>query len=84
MKITELRTPCVLVDAARMERNLQRMQAGVDARGLRLRPHAKTHKSVELARRQIAGGAVGICCAKLGDGDNVVKARAVAKIETTT
>jgi D-serine deaminase-like pyridoxal phosphate-dependent protein len=69
MTLTELRTPCVLVDRARMERNLDRMQAAATARGLRLRPHAKTHKSVELARRQIAGGAVGICCAKLGEAE---------------
>ena len=59
----------MLVDRTRMERNLDRMQAAADARGLRLRPHAKTHKSVELARRQIAGGAVGICCAKLGEAE---------------
>ena len=52
-----------------MERNLERMQAAATARGLRLRPHAKTHKSIEWARRQIAGGAVGICCAKLGEAE---------------
>jgi D-serine deaminase-like pyridoxal phosphate-dependent protein len=45
------------------------MQAAADARGLRLRPHAKTHKSSVLALRQIAGGAVGICCAKLGEAE---------------
>jgi D-serine deaminase-like pyridoxal phosphate-dependent protein len=69
MTLTQLRTPCVLVDRARVERNLDRMQAAAKARGLRLRPHAKTHKSVQLARRQIAGGAVGICCAKLGEAE---------------
>lgn len=52
-----------------MERNLDRMQSAARARGLRLRPHAKTHKSVELAKRQIAGGAIGICCAKLGEAE---------------
>lgn len=52
-----------------MEKNLDRMQAAVDARALRLRPHAKTHKSIDLARRQVAGGAVGICCAKLGEAE---------------
>src|SRR5688500_10435482 len=67
--ITELRTPCVLVDRARMSQNLQRMQAAANARGLRLRPHAKTHKSIALADRQIRGGAVGICCAKLGEAE---------------
>jgi D-serine deaminase-like pyridoxal phosphate-dependent protein len=45
------------------------MQAAASARGLRLRPHAKTHKSIDLARRQIAQGAVGICCAKLGEAE---------------
>lgn len=69
MKLSQLRTPCVLVDTARVERNLERLQSSVNSRGLRLRPHAKTHKSVELARRQIAGGAIGICCAKLGEAE---------------
>ena len=45
------------------------MQAAVDARGCRLRPHAKTHKSPDLARVQIDRGAVGICCAKLGEAE---------------
>ena len=69
VNLTELRTPCVLVDSARVERNLDRLQAAVDTRGLRLRPHAKTHKSIDFAKRQIAGGAVGICCAKLGEAE---------------
>ncbi|MDQ3439698.1 MAG: alanine racemase [Planctomycetota bacterium] len=59
----------MLVDHTRMSQNLQRMQAAATARGLRLRPHAKTHKSVALAQRQIADGAVGICCAKLGEAE---------------
>lgn len=45
------------------------MQTAADARNLRLRPHAKTHKSIDLARLQIARGAVGICCAKLGEAE---------------
>ena len=69
MHITELRTPAVLIDDGRVERNIERMQATVDAAGQRLRPHAKTHKSPELARRQIARGAVGICCAKIGEAE---------------
>ncbi len=69
MKITDLRTPCVLVDHERVERNIDRMQATVDAHGLRLRPHSKTHKSPDLARVQLGRGAVGICCAKLGEAE---------------
>ena len=59
----------MLVDHARLERNIDRMQSAATARGLRLRPHAKTHKSPELARVQIGRGAVGICCAKLGEAE---------------
>jgi D-serine deaminase-like pyridoxal phosphate-dependent protein len=59
----------VLVDWPRVERNLDRMQAAATAGGLRLRPHAKTHKSPEVARLQLARGAVGICCAKLGEAE---------------
>ena len=67
--LAELRTPAVLVEQSRAERNLDRMQAAADARGLRLRPHAKTHKSVTFARLQVGRGAVGICCAKLGEAE---------------
>jgi D-serine deaminase-like pyridoxal phosphate-dependent protein len=69
VNLTQLRTPCVLVDDARVERNLERLQSAATSRGLRLRPHAKTHKSVALAMRQVATGASGICCAKLGEAE---------------
>ncbi|HEV3486321.1 MAG TPA: alanine racemase [Vicinamibacterales bacterium] len=69
MHISELRTPTVLIDETRVDRNIDRMQAAADRRGLRLRPHAKTHKSPELARRQIGRGAVGVCCAKIGEAE---------------
>lgn len=69
MNISEIPTPAVLVDAATLKRNLERMQTAVTAHGKRLRPHAKTHKSPEIARMQIAQGAAGICCAKLGEAE---------------
>lgn len=68
-KITDLPTPAVLIDAPRLERNLSTMQAAANAAGLRLRPHAKTHKSPHIARMQLERGAVGICCAKLGEAE---------------
>ena len=67
--ITDLPTPAVLVDAQKLERNLSTMQAAANARGLKLRPHAKTHKSPHIARLQLERGAVGICCAKLGEAE---------------
>ena len=69
MNISEIPTPAVLVDVTKLKRNLETMQAAVTANGKRLRPHAKTHKSPEIARMQIAQGAVGICCAKLGEAE---------------
>jgi D-serine deaminase-like pyridoxal phosphate-dependent protein len=69
MRLTDLPTPSVLVEQSRVERNVDRMQAAAAARGLRLRPHAKTHKSVALARLQVGRGAAGICCAKLGEAE---------------
>jgi len=67
--LNDLRTPAVLIDKARALRNIDRMQAAADARGIRLRPHSKTHKSPVVARWQIERGAVGICCAKLGEAE---------------
>jgi D-serine deaminase-like pyridoxal phosphate-dependent protein len=66
---TDLATPALLLDVAVMDRNIAAMAAFARAKGLALRPHAKTHKSGEIARRQIAAGAVGICCAKLGEAE---------------
>ena len=64
-----LNTPALIVDLPALERNIAAMAAFAARAGLRLRPHAKTHKCVEIARRQIAAGAVGVCCAKLGEAE---------------
>lgn len=69
MRIIDLRTPAVLVDVHRLRANIKAMQATADANGLRLRPHAKTHKSPTIACWQIEQGAVGVCCAKLGEAE---------------
>jgi D-serine deaminase-like pyridoxal phosphate-dependent protein len=63
----DIPTPSVLVDQTRVGRNLARMQTL--AAGRALRPHGKTHKSPKIARQQIAAGAVGVCCAKLGEAE---------------
>jgi len=65
----ELPTPALIVDRAALERNIAAMAGFAAARGIALRPHAKTHKSGEIARRQIAAGAVGSCCAKLSEAE---------------
>ena len=64
-----LATPALLIDLDALDRNIASMAAYAKARGIALRPHAKTHKSVEIAKRQIAAGALGVCCAKLGEAE---------------
>jgi len=75
MRLTDIPTPAVLVESSRLERNLDRMQQAANAHGLRLRPHAKTHKSPYIASMQIERGATGICCAKLGEAEVFADAR---------
>ena len=65
----ELGTPVAVVDAAVMERNLRRMADLAAAAGVKLRPHAKTHKSVGVARRQTGLGAVGLTVATLQEAE---------------
>ncbi len=64
-----LNTPVLVLDRDALDRNIATMAALAKARGVTLRPHAKTHKSVVIGRRQIAAGAVGLCCAKLGEAE---------------
>jgi 3-hydroxy-D-aspartate aldolase len=74
MRIEDLDTPVLLVDAAAMERNIRRMADLCRGAGLACRPHAKAHKSPDIARMQIEAGAVGVCCAKLGEAEVMVSA----------
>jgi len=69
VNIRELPTPFVTIDRARVHANIAAMQALASSAGVRLRPHAKTHKSPVIARWQIEAGAVGICCAKLAEAE---------------
>jgi D-serine deaminase-like pyridoxal phosphate-dependent protein len=65
--VGRIATPALVIDLDAMERNLQRMAAFARERGLRLRPHAKMHKSAHIARLQMAAGAVGVCVQKLSE-----------------
>jgi D-serine deaminase-like pyridoxal phosphate-dependent protein len=72
VNIAELPTPALLLDFEIFESNIHRM-AGFAARaGKRLRPHAKAHKCVEIAKRQIAAGAVGVCVATVSEAELMV------------
>jgi D-serine deaminase-like pyridoxal phosphate-dependent protein len=65
-------TPALLIDLDAFERNLKRMADFARSAGVRLRPHAKTHKSPDIAARQIALGAVGVCCQKVSEAEAMV------------
>jgi D-serine deaminase-like pyridoxal phosphate-dependent protein len=62
-------TPALVIDMDRVARNIARIQAVCDAAGVAHRPHIKTHKSPYLAKMQIAAGAIGITCQKLGEAE---------------
>ena len=74
MTIDEVDTPALIVDLDAFERNLARMADFARARQLRLRPHAKMHKTPAVALRQIALGAVGVCCQKTSEATVLVDA----------
>jgi D-serine deaminase-like pyridoxal phosphate-dependent protein len=69
MTLAELRTPFALIDMTRVRVNIRAMADRAAAAGVKLRPHAKTHKSAVIAKMQIDAGAVGVCCAKLGEAE---------------
>src|SRR5690348_12139670 len=62
-------TPALVLDLDALEANIATMAELARTRGIALRPHAKTHKSSRIARLQLAAGAVGQCCAKLGEAE---------------
>ena len=64
-----LNTPALVIDRDALQRNIEAMAAFARGKGIALRPHAKTHKSIDIARMQMAAGAVGVCCAKLGEAE---------------
>ncbi|MEQ1811454.1 MAG: DSD1 family PLP-dependent enzyme [Terricaulis sp.] len=64
-----LNTPVLVIDRDTLQCNIDAMAAFARDKGMALRPHAKTHKSADIAKLQLAAGAVGVCCAKLGEAE---------------
>ena len=69
MSVDDLDTPVLLIDSGRLERNIAAMGALAAETGIAYRPHSKTHKTPIIASMQLEAGAVGICCAKLGEAE---------------
>ena len=69
MPLSAVDTPALIVDLDAFERNIRTMAGALVDKPVRLRPHAKTHKSPVIARKQMAAGAVGICCQKVSEAE---------------
>ncbi|HHW19398.1 MAG TPA: DSD1 family PLP-dependent enzyme [Firmicutes bacterium] len=67
--ILEIETPALLVDLDILNENIDKMNMFVTQHGIGIRPHAKTHKTPEIARLQMEKGALGITCAKVGEAE---------------
>jgi D-serine deaminase-like pyridoxal phosphate-dependent protein len=80
----DLNTPVLVVDLDALTRNIARMAEHARAHDLKLRPHSKTHKSPEIARRQLAAGAVGVCCAKIGEAEAMAENGVVTGLHITS
>ena len=72
MPLAEVDTPCLMLELDAFERNLQRLPDSLRGRKVRLRPHAKSHKCAEIALRQIALGAAGVCVQKVSEAAMLV------------
>jgi len=79
----ELDTPALVLDLDKLEQNIAQMRTSLAGTGVGMRPHAKTHKSGDIARLQLAAGAVGICAAKISEAE-ALYADGVQKILMTT
>ena len=76
-------TPALIVDLDAVESNIATMAEWTAREGLRLRPHAKSHKSPEVAKLQISAGAVGLCCASIREAEILAAAGIPGLLITT-
>jgi len=72
MDLAQVDTPALLLDLDAFELNLARLTESLRDTSVRVRPHAKSHKCPEIALRQIARGAVGVCCQKVSEAEALV------------
>ena len=72
MSLAEVDTPALILELDAFERNLRLMQESLAARSVAVRPHAKSHKCPQIAMRQIALGAVGVCCQKVSEAEALI------------
>jgi len=72
-RLEDVDTPALVLELDAFEKNLRTLADAVRGRGVRVRTHAKTHKCPEVAKRQMALGAVGACCQKVSEAEAMVE-----------
>lgn len=72
MPLAEVDTPCLILEMDAFERNVQRLAESLAGSRVKVRPHAKSHKCPQIALRQLAAGAVGVCCQKVSEAEALV------------
>ena len=73
MSLADVDTPALILELDPFERNLRRLNESLAERSVKVRPHAKSHKCPQIAMRQIALGAVGVCCQKVSEAEALVE-----------
>ncbi len=71
--LAEVDTPALLLDLEAFEHNLRKLNATLRGKSVRVRPHAKSHKCPQIALRQVALGAVGVCCQKVSEAEAMIR-----------
>ena len=74
MRRDEVKTPALILDLDVLDTNISTMVATAREFGVGLRPHAKSHKSPDIARRLVAAGALGACCATIAEAEGLAAA----------
>ncbi|MGB3306063.1 MAG: alanine racemase [Thermomicrobiales bacterium] len=77
---TDIDTPALVVSEEILHRNIAEMAAFAKSVGVNLRPHIKTHKTTQIARLQLAAGAIGVTCAKVGEAEVMVEQAGVEDV----
>ncbi len=72
MTLTDVDTPALLLDLDAFDANLDHLDASLETSSIQVRPHSKSHKCPEIALRQMAHGAVGVCCQKVTEAEAMV------------
>ncbi|MGZ5260710.1 MAG: alanine racemase, partial [Burkholderiales bacterium] len=73
MSLADVDTPALILELDPFESNLRRLHESLAGRSVKLRPHAKSHKCPQIAMRQMALGAVGVCCQKVSEAEALVE-----------